>query len=68
MLKSNMLLNYCNSELPILIRADASNYGVEAVVHIFSFGSQKAMSHASCSMTLAERNYGQIQKESLTIV
>ncbi|KIH67565.1 hypothetical protein ANCDUO_02104 [Ancylostoma duodenale] len=55
-LKSDLLLTHFNPDLPIIVAADASNYGIGAVLsHRFPNGSDKAIYHASHALTLTQR-------------
>lgn len=58
-----LLLSYYNLYLPITAAADPSNYGDGATLsHIFSYGSEKTVAHASRILTSTEKNYSQIEK------
>ena len=64
----NVLVHY-NKDLPIGIACDASNVGIGAVLfHRFPGGIERPIANVSKTLTDAQRNYSQIQKEALAII
>ncbi len=68
-LSSRAILAHYDSSLPLRLACDASSYGVRAVIsHVFPDGSEKPVAYGSHTLTKAEKNYPQIEKEALAIV
>lgn len=68
-LQSDLLLTHYNPQLEMIVAADASQNGLGAVLlHRFPDGSIKAVCHASRTLTDAEKNYAQGEKEGLALV
>ena len=65
---SNLLIHY-DPEKPMVIARGASPYGLGAVLsHIMPDKSERPIIFTSRTLTNAERNYSQIEKEVLAII
>ncbi|XP_011883709.1 PREDICTED: uncharacterized protein LOC105570867 [Vollenhovia emeryi] len=62
-------LVHFDPRLPVTLATDASSYGVRAVLsHIYPDGSERAIQYASQTLSSAQRNYSQIDKEAYAII
>ena len=68
-LSSNRFLTYFNPKLPLVVACDASPVGLAAVLaHKLPIGEERLIAYASRTLSNSERNYSQIDKESLAII
>ena len=68
MLTSDAVLVHYDSTRPIKLACDASSYGLGAVLsHVFDDG-EHPVAFASRTLTKAEKNYSQIEKEALALI
>ena len=63
------VLAHYDPKLPLVVACDASPYGVAAVLsHRYQNGSEKPIAYASRTLTQAEKNYAQVDREALAVV
>lgn len=67
LLDSQTLVHYDDS-LPLFLSCDASSYGAGAVLSHHIQGQDRPIAFASCSLTKAQRNYSQLDKEAFSII
>ena len=66
---SNRFPTYFNPKLPLVVACDASPVGLGAVLaHKLPSGQEKLIAYESRTLSNSERNYSQIDKESLAII
>lgn len=53
---------------PLIVAADASPYGLGALLSQVVDGEAKPIMCASCTLTEAEKNYAQVQREALAVI
>ena len=69
LLLSSRLLVHFDPSIKLTLAVDASTYGLGAVLaHKYPNGSERPIGYASRSLSSAEKNYSQIEKEGLACV
>ena len=69
MLHSSIVLVHYDPNRELVLSTDASPYGVGSVLsHRCPDGSDQPIAYASRSLTVAEKNYSQLDKEALAII
>ena len=68
-LVSSTFVTHYDPSLPLMLAADASLYGLGAVIsHVMEDGQEQPIAYASCTLSKSEQNYSQIEKEGLEII
>ncbi|KFD60664.1 hypothetical protein M514_27173 [Trichuris suis] len=68
LLTADSILAHFDGSKPLVLAHDASEYGLGAVLSQVEDGQEKVVAYGSRTMTKAERNYGQIDKEALALM
>ena len=68
-LQDDTLLVHYDSKRQVVLACDGSPYGLGAVLsHIMEGGQERPIAYASRTLTAAEKNYSQLEKEALGVV
>ena len=68
-LSSDQVLAHYDTTLPVSLACDASQYGVGAVIsHLMPDGTERPIAYGSRTLTKAEKNYAQIEREAAAII
>ena len=69
LLCSERVLTFYDPSLPLKVDSDASSTGIGAVLsHVYPNGDERPIEYISRTLSKAERNYAQIDREALAIV
>ena len=68
-LQADSLIVHYDTTKPLLLACDASEYGIGAVLsHIVNGSEERPVAYISRTLSPAEKNYSQLEKEALAIV
>ena len=68
-LKDNSLLVHFDGKKPLVLTCDASQYGLETELsHVMEDGQERPIAYASRTLSPAEKNDAQIEKEGLATI
>ena len=68
-LTSDSLLVHYDLNRELRLACDASSYGLGAVLsHVMDDGQERPLAYASCTLSSSERNYAQIEHETLSVI
>ncbi|XP_075730847.1 uncharacterized protein LOC142774340 [Rhipicephalus microplus] len=68
LVKGAKFLTHYDPQKPLVLETDASSYGIVAVLYHRVNGEAKPVGFRSRTLTAAERNYAQIEREALAVV
>ena len=68
LLTSSQVLEHYQPDKPVTLAVDASPHGIGAVISHQLDNDDRPIAYASRTLTAAERNYSQIEKEALAII
>lgn len=67
-LDDNKILAHYDPDKPLIVSCDASGYGVGACLSLIENGVEKPVQFLSATLSKAQRNYANIQREALAII